>query len=181
MRRNLWKIIIIGFFCGGCSLPMLDVHKHVVLETVGGPIEIKLLPDAAPKACENFAGLVKSGYYNGVIFHRVIENFMIQGGDPTGTGTGGDSIWGGPFQDEVSDSVQFDRPYLVAMANAGPNTNKSQFFITTVGPLERLNMHYTIFGEVVDGFDAVVAIEKTRTDDNDRPLDEQKIVKAYLK
>ncbi|MCX5709010.1 MAG: peptidylprolyl isomerase, partial [Candidatus Omnitrophica bacterium] len=106
--------------------------KNVILETNAGKIEIKLFPDVAPKACENFTKLVGKGYYNGIIFHRVIKDFMIQGGDPTGTGRGGESIWGKPFEDEFKSDVTFDRPGILAMANAGPKTNGSQFFITTV-------------------------------------------------
>src|SRR5687767_7686045 len=103
----------------------------VVLETNQGNIEIELMPEVAPKACENFIGLIRNGYYNGVTFHRVIAGFMIQGGDPTGTGMGGQSIWGKPFVDECKPHLKFDEKGLVAMANAGPNTNGSQFFITT--------------------------------------------------
>src|SRR5215813_7876688 len=98
-------------------------NQTVVLETNQGNIELKLYPDIAPKACENFIGLIKKGYYNGLIFHRVIKDFMIQGGDPTGTGRGGESLWGTDFEDEVTPSVQFDKPGLLAMANRGPSTN----------------------------------------------------------
>jgi len=155
-------------------------NKVVVLETNQGSIEIKLLPEVAPKACENFTKLVEKGYYNGLIFHRVIKGFMIQGGDPTGTGAGGESVWGKSFEDEVSLSVKFDKPGLLAMANAGPGTNGSQFFITTaVTPW--LNMHHTIFGEVVSGYDVVQKIENTQTGPSDKPVTEQKIIKAYLK
>ncbi|PIU41888.1 MAG: peptidylprolyl isomerase [Candidatus Omnitrophica bacterium CG07_land_8_20_14_0_80_42_15] len=154
--------------------------KTVVLETTQGNIEIELRPDIAPKACENFSGLVQKGYYNGLIFHRVIKNFMLQTGDPTGTGMGGESIWGTPFEDEVKLDVKFDKPGLAAMANAGPNTNGSQFFITTIAT-PWLNMRHTIFGEVVSGYDVVQKIEKVRTDPTDRPAIEQKIIKAYLK
>jgi len=152
----------------------------VVLETNQGAIEIKLMPEVAPKACDNFVQLVKSGYYNGIIFHRVIRNFMIQGGDPAGTGRGGASVWGTPFEDEVSANVRFDRPGLVAMANAGPNTNGSQFFITTVAT-PWLNMRHTIFGEVVSGFEVVQKIEDSKANDQDKPLSEQKIIRAYVK
>jgi peptidylprolyl isomerase len=138
------------------------------------------MPDAAPKACENFTALVEKGYYNGLIFHRVIKDFMIQGGDPTGTGRGGESTWGKTFEDEVSSSVQFDRPGILAMANAGPNTNGSQFFITVV-PTPWLTMRHTIFGEVIEGFDVVKKIENISTDAQDRPLEPQKIIKAYVK
>lgn len=152
----------------------------VILETTQGKIELKLYPELAPKTCENFVGLVKKGYYDGIIFHRVIKNFMIQGGDPTGTGRGGESLWGGPFEDECRPDLTFDKKGLLAMANAGPNTNGSQFFITTV-PTPWLNMHHTIFGEVVDGYDVVEKIENVSKDNRDRPLKDQKIIKAYLK
>ena len=152
----------------------------VVLETNQGNIEVKLFNDVAPKTIENFVGLVNKGYYNGLIFHRVIPEFMIQGGDPTGTGTGGESIWGKEFADEFSSKVQFDKPGILAMANAGPNTNGSQFFITTVAT-PWLNMKHTIFGEVVSGMDVVTKIENTPADGNDKPNTPQKIIKAYVK
>jgi len=152
----------------------------VVLETNQGAIEIKLMPEAAPKACENFTKLVEKGYYNGLIFHRVIKEFMIQGGDPTGTGRGGASIWGKAFEDEVSPKVKFDSPGILAMANSGPNSNGSQFFITTA-ETPWLNMHHTIFGKVMAGYDAVKKMEETATDGSDRPVAEQKIIKAYIK
>src|SRR3990170_43178 len=135
----------------------------VVLETNQGAIEIKLMPEVAPKACENFTKLAEKGYYNGLVFHRVIKGFMIQGGDPTGTGAGGESIWAEPFGDEISPNVQFDRAGLLAMANAGPNTNGCQFFITTA-KTPWLNMHHTIFGEVISGYDVVEKIENVHTD-----------------
>ncbi|MDD5730268.1 MAG: peptidylprolyl isomerase [Candidatus Omnitrophica bacterium] len=158
----------------------MAADTKVVLETNQGNIEIKLFPEVAPKTVENFLGLVNKGYYNGIIFHRVIKNFMIQGGDPTGTGMGGDSIWGKPFADEVKATVTFDRKGLVAMANAGPNTNGSQFFITTV-PTPWLSMKHTIFGEVVAGYDVVQKIENCKTGAQDKPVTEQKIIKAYVK
>ncbi len=135
-----------------------------------GNIDIQLFPDKAPKTVENFVGLAKKGYYKGVIFHRVIENFMIQGGDPTGTGRGGESLWGGKFDDEINPSLKFDSPGYLAMANAGPNTNGSQFFITTV-PTPWLNGHHTIFGKVIEGMDVVDAISKVpTTPQNNKPL-----------
>ncbi len=152
----------------------------VVLETTQGVIEIRLMPDVAPRACENFTKLVEQGYYDGIIFHRVIKGFMIQGGDPTGTGRGGGSIWGKPFKDEVSSKVTFDSPGLVAMANAGPNTNGSQFFITTA-KTPWLNMKHTIFGEVISSYDVIRKIEDSPTDGASRPVSEQKIIKAYVK
>jgi peptidylprolyl isomerase len=180
MKRYL--ILLISFILiGGVDTQAIAQEKKiVVLETNQGTIEIQLMPEVAPKACENFLGLVKQGYYDGIIFHRVIKNFMIQGGDPTGTGRGGESIWGRPFQDEVSENIEFDRPGLLAMANSGPNTNGSQFFITTV-PTPWLNMRHTIFGEVILGYDVVEKIENTPTDTNNRPLSEQKIIKAYVR
>ncbi len=155
-------------------------NKNVILETTQGAIEIKLFPDLAPKTCENFTKLVEKGYYNGIIFHRVIKGFMIQGGDPTGTGMGGDSIWGQPFEDEVTPVLKFDKTGLLAMANAGPGTNGSQFFITTA-KTPWLNMRHTIFGEVVAGYDVVEKIENTPVGAQDKPVTEQKIIKAYLK
>lgn len=193
---SFFTVVFIGLFLSSCSsapvksaLPaetpapkgVPEMTKNtVVLETNQGTIEIKLMPDVAPKACENFKGLVEKGYYNGLIFHRVIKDFMIQGGDPTGTGAGGSSIWGSTFEDEFKKGVTFDRKGLLAMANAGPGTNGSQFFITTV-PTPWLDGHHTIFGEVVSGYDVVQKIENTPTGPGDRPLQEQKIVKAYLK
>lgn len=154
--------------------------KNVVLETNQGVIEIKLFPEFAPKTCENFTKLIEKGYYEGIIFHRVIKNFMIQGGDPTGTGRGGESIWAKPFEDEVSSDLQFDKIGLLAMANAGAGTNGSQFFITTA-KTPWLNMKHTIFGEVVSGYDVVQKIENAPADSGDKPIEEQKIIKAYLK
>jgi len=154
--------------------------KIIILETNQGVIGIKLMEDIAPKACENFIKLAEKGYYNGIIFHRVIKGFMIQGGDPTGTGRGGQSIWGKSFEDEVTPDVKFTDHGLLAMANAGPNTNGSQFFITTA-KTPWLNMNHTIFGKVVSGYDVVQKIEETATDASDKPKSEQKIIKAYLK
>ena len=180
MRKScflLFLLILISF------LFMQSVYGGnlvVILETNRGLIEIELMPDVAPQACKNFTTLVSSGYYDGIIFHRVIQNFMIQGGDPTGTGMGGSSIWGAPFEDEVNPNVVFDKPGIVAMANSGPNTNGSQFFITTA-PAPWLNLKYTIFGKVVSGFDTVRIIESTQTDAQDKPIIEEKIIRAYLK
>ena len=155
-------------------------NKIVVLETNQGAIEIELMPEVAPKACENFIKLIEKEYYNGIIFHRVIKGFMIQGGDPTGTGSGGESIWGRSFEDEFDENVQFDSPGILAMANAGPNTNGSQFFIATA-KTPWLNMCHTIFGKVISGYDVVEKIENTSVGPSDKPAVEQKIIKAYLK
>jgi len=154
--------------------------KIVVLQTNQGAIELKLMPEIAPKACENFIKLAEKGYYDGIIFHRVIKGFMIQAGDPGGTGMGGESIWGKSFADEVSPAAAFDKPGILAMANAGPNTNGSQFFITTA-QTPWLNMRHTIFGEVISGYDVVQKIESAATGANDKPISEQKIIRAYLK
>ncbi|MDD4202691.1 MAG: peptidylprolyl isomerase [Candidatus Omnitrophica bacterium] len=154
--------------------------KIVVFETNQGNIEFELFTDIAPKTCENFEGLIKQGYYDGIVFHRVIKDFMIQGGDPTATGAGGDSLWGEPFEDELCEDVEFDEPGILAMANAGPNTNGSQFFITTV-ETPWLNMKHTIFGKVVSGYDVVEKIENVETGMSDKPIEEQVIEKAYIK
>ena len=152
----------------------------VVLKTNQGDITLKMFPKVAPLAVENFVTHAKEGYYNGLIFHRVIKGFMIQGGDPTGTGTGGESIWHKEFVNEYAPNVTFDKPFLLAMANHGPNTNGSQFFITTV-PTAFLNGGYTIFGEVISGQDAVKKIENTKTGTADRPVNKQTILKAIVK
>lgn len=154
--------------------------NNVILETNQGAIELKLMPEVAPKACENFAALVEKGYYNGIIFHRVIKDFMIQGGDPTGTGTAGQSIWGKDFEDEINIDVKFNKPGILAMANSGRNTNGSQFFITTA-KTPWLHQKHTIFGSVTAGYDVVQKIEASEVDANDKPRAEQKIVRAYLK
>jgi len=140
----------------------------VVLETNQGIIEVKLFPDVAPKASENFEKLVAKGYYDGIIFHRVIKQFMIQGGDPLGNGTGGPKGPGYPFKDEIVPSLTFDKPGKLAMANSGPGTNGSQFFIT-VAATPWLNGHHTIFGQVTSGQDVVDAISKVARDGGDRP------------
>ncbi|MFA5304119.1 MAG: peptidylprolyl isomerase [Candidatus Omnitrophota bacterium] len=178
--KKLIIALVLGLFIGSFCKEAFAMDEIVVLETNKGNIEIKLMPSVAPKACENFTKLVEKGYYNGIIFHRVIKDFMIQGGDPTGTGMGGKSASGKPFEDEVTPGVKFDKPGLLAMANAGPNTNGSQFFITTAAT-PWLNMKHTIFGEVISGYDVVEAIENTETGAADKPVSEVKIIKAYLK
>ena len=146
-------------------------NRHAVIRTTHGTIRLELLEEDAPKTTENFVTLAERGYYNGVIFHRVIKGFMIQGGDPTGTGRGGASAGGGRFDDEINpSSALYQRGYkmgTVAMANAGPNTNGSQFFIMHVD--YPLPPNYTIFGRVTEGQEVVDAIASTATDANDRP------------
>ena len=175
------KILILTLcltFCYGGIFAM--AATTVVLETNQGNIELKLRDDLVPKTCENFTKLIQKSYYNGLIFHRVIKGFMIQGGDPTGTGMGGESIWGKPFEDEVTPVLKFDGPGILAMANAGPNTNGSQFFITCAAT-PWLNMRHTIFGEVVTGLDVMQKIENTPVGAQDKPITPQKIIRVYIK
>lgn len=149
-------------------------NRIAVIQTNKGTIRFELLEEDAPKTTENFIKLAEKGYYNGIIFHRVINGFMIQGGDPTGTGSGGQSAGGGKFADEINrTSALYQGPYAagtVAMANAGPNTNGSQFFIMHVD--YPLPPSYSKFGKVVEGQDVVNAIATSATDRNDRPSDE---------
>ena len=151
----------------------------VTLETTQGSIKFDLFPDIAPKTCENFTTHCKNGYYDDVIFHRIIEKFMIQGGDPTGTGRGGESIWGKNFEDECARDVKFDKAGILAMANAGPGTNGSQFFITTAAT-PWLHMNHTIFGEVIEGMDVVEKLEGVKKGAGDRPVEEQKIISTTI-
>lgn len=167
----------------------------VQMNTNRGPIRIKLFPEQAPKTVENFLGHAESGYYDGVIFHRVIEEFMIQGGDPQGTGMGGESIWGGTFEDEFTMDL-FNLRGALSMANAGPGTNGSQFFIVqasrvpaTADQLEQggwpaeiakayeemggtphLDQRHTVFGQVVEGMDTVDEIATVQVGAQDRPV-----------
>jgi cyclophilin family peptidyl-prolyl cis-trans isomerase len=149
--------------------------SKATMQTNQGPIEIELFDDDAPKTVENFKKLANDGFYNGVIFHRVIPDFMIQGGDPTGTGTGGP---GYQFEDEFNDH-KVERGAL-AMANAGPNTNGSQFFIVTAEATPWLDGKHTVFGKVTSGMEVVDAIEQTETDPRDKPLEEMRIESISL-
>ena len=157
-------------------------NRSAEIQTNKGTIKFELLEQDAPKATENFRLLAEKGYYNGVIFHRVIKGFMIQGGDPTGTGRGGESAWGGRFADEIKPSSEvYRRGYkagTVAMANAGPNTNGSQFFIMHVD--YPLPPNYTIFGRVTEGQDVVNSIATSATDSGDRPRSEVKMEKVVV-
>lgn len=167
-----------------CSFAMLlqAANPTALMETTKGTIVLELRADIAPKAVENFVTHAKNSYYDGLIFHRVIRNFMIQGGDPTGTGRGGESIWKKPFEDEFAPNAVFDKAGILAMANAGPNTNGSQFFITTV-PTYHLNGRHTIFGLVKEGFDVVKKIEASPTSGRsggNRPLEDIKIVSITI-
>ena len=126
-----------------------------------GDIHIKLFLEDCPKTVENFITHSKNSYYDNLIFHRVIRGFMIQTGDPNGDGTGGESIWGGEFEDEFVKHLKHDRPFTVSMANAGPNTNGSQFFVTTI-PCPWLDGKHTVFGRVFKGMDVVQEIENVK-------------------
>ena len=152
------------------------------IETNMGTIRFELLEEDAPKTTENFIKLAERGYYDGVIFHRVIKGFMIQGGDPTGTGRGGQSAWGGRFNDEIDRSSELYRGAYakgtVAMANAGPNTNGSQFFIMHAD--YPLPPSYTKFGRVIEGQDVVDAIATSPTDRSDRPQQEVKMEQVTI-
>lgn len=177
----MFKKLLIGLLFISVVAEANEANPVVVLETNVGKIELKLYPKVAPLAVENFVTHVKNGYYNGLIFHRVIKGFMIQGGDPTGTGTGGASIWKKDFKDEFSPNVVFDKPYLLAMANRGPVTNGSQFFIT-LAPTGWLNGKHTIFGEVIKGKEVAQKIENVSVSrGSNKPIFEQKIRKAYMK
>jgi cyclophilin family peptidyl-prolyl cis-trans isomerase len=145
------------------------------LHTNHGPIDIELFPEDAPKAVENFEKLARDGFYDLVIFHRVIPDFMIQGGDPTGTGTGGP---GYQFEDEPNDH-KVERGAL-AMANAGPNTNGSQFFIVTAKATPWLDGKHTVFGRVTSGMDVVDKISKLPTDARDKPREDARIERVEL-
>jgi peptidyl-prolyl cis-trans isomerase B (cyclophilin B) len=177
------------------QLNLADVKAiQATIKTNQGDIKLQLFPDQAPKTVKNFVELAKQGYYKGVIFHRVIPDFMIQGGDPTGTGAGGESIYGQAFEDEFSEEL-FNFKGALSMANAGPNTNGSQFFIVTnenvpadmVGQMKAagypdeviaryqeggtpwLDFHHTVFGQVIEGMDVAQKISQVKRDFRDRP------------
>ncbi|KAG2216091.1 hypothetical protein INT45_010239 [Circinella minor] len=152
--------------------------KTVILETSMGVIHIELYTKHAPKTCKNFYELARRGYYDGVSFHRIIENFMIQGGDPTGTGRGGSSIYGDKFEDEINRELKHTGAGILSMANSGSNTNGSQFFIT-LAPTPWLDGKHTIFGRVSDGMNVVKKMGLVATDATDRPKDSVRIMKAH--
>jgi cyclophilin family peptidyl-prolyl cis-trans isomerase len=176
MKRLLNLIIIItlvlttiNFSQKKENTKMTDSITVAVIKTNMSTIELELFSKETPKTVENFVGLANKGYYDGVIFHRVIDNFMIQGGDPTGTGRGGESFWGGKFKDEFVPSLKHSEPGILSMANAGPNTNGSQFFITLVAT-PWLDGKHTVFGKVINGMEVVKAIGKVPKNQMDRPL-----------
>lgn len=214
MKRYLAAITLALLLMTGCSqapaaeapqadLSQLEAPKAgdqvAILATSKGEVRIRLMPDAAPKAVENFVGLAEKGYYDGLTFHRVMNDFMIQGGDPSGNGTGGESLWGKPFADEFSPAAHNFRGAL-SMANSGADTNGSQFFIVQLRPsamnadmqafMEKasfpealqkaymeqggtpwLDNKHTVFGQVYEGMDVVDAIAAVETDGNSKPLE----------
>uniref|UniRef100_A0A671MPQ4 Spliceosome-associated protein CWC27 homolog n=1 Tax=Sinocyclocheilus anshuiensis TaxID=1608454 RepID=A0A671MPQ4_9TELE len=150
-------------------------NGKVLLKTSAGDIDIELWSKEAPKACRNFTQLCMEGYYDGTIFHRVVPEFIVQGGDPTGTGTGGESIYGRPFKDEFHSRLRFNRRGLVAMANAGPHDNGSQFFFT-LGRADELNNKHTIFGKVTgDTVYNILRLAEVECNRDERPLNPHKI------
>ena len=191
------------------AFPQLNISEAsgpiATLSTTLGDIKVQLFPTQAPKTVENFVGLIKQGYYDGIIFHRVINEFMIQGGDPTGTGMGGESIWGKSFADEFSDEV-FNLRGALSMANAGPNTNGSQFFIVQAhkvpermlqsltgmvpdeivqaysknGGTPWLDKHHTVFGQVIEGMDVIDDMANQKVDFADKPKTDIKTLKATV-
>ena len=173
-QRNYKTIILNNEYNKGVALDTLMNLKDneqlaAKIETNLGKIEIELYAKEVPKTVKNFVGLALEGYYNGVIFHRVIKDFMIQTGDSTGTGMGGKSIYGKDFEDEFVNSLHHNTPGILSMANAGPNTNRSQFFIT-VAPTLWLDRKHTIFGKVTNGMDIVYQISNVQTGRGDKPV-----------
>ncbi|OQR80214.1 peptidyl-prolyl cis-trans isomerase 1 isoform 1 [Tropilaelaps mercedesae] len=152
----------------------------IVLETSMGDIVVELYWRHAPNTCRNFAELARRKYYDGVRFHRIIPDFMIQGGDPTGTGRGGASIYGRTFKDEIHTELFHTGAGILSMANSGPDTNGSQFFIT-LGPTQWLDGKHAIFGRVYSGIAVVKRMGQVATDNDDRPIDNVKIIKAYVR
>ncbi|PFX30171.1 Peptidyl-prolyl cis-trans isomerase CWC27-like [Stylophora pistillata] len=162
------------------SFRIIVVSQQVLLITSSGEIEIELWSKEAPKTCRNFVQLCLEGYYDDTIFHRIIKGFCVQGGDPTGTGMGGESIYGKPFKDEFHQRLRFVRRGLVAMANAGPNDNQSQFFFT-LGATQELNGKHTIFGKVAgDTIYNMIKMEDCEVNSDDRPLFPPKIKKTEV-
>ena len=152
-------------------------NRNAIFETNKGNFKIELFEDKAPITTENFIKLANDGFYNGLIFHRVIQGFMIQGGCPEGTGRGGP---GYSIKDEFHPDLKHECEGILSMANAGPNTGGSQFFIT-VAPTPHLDNHHSVFGKVIEGMDVVMGISKAQKDRNDRPLSEIKINKVEVK
>jgi len=151
----------------------------VSVETTIGTFTVELYYEHAPKTCKNFLELSKKGYYNNVVFHRIIKDFMIQGGDPTGTGRGGESIYGKKFEDEITRDLKHTGAGIFSMANSGPGTNGSQFFIT-LSPTPWLDGKHTIFGRVYEGMEIIKRLGAMQTDRMDKPVHEVKILRATV-
>mmetsp|Transcript_8391 Transcript_8391/g.21673 ORF Transcript_8391/g.21673 Transcript_8391/m.21673 type:complete len:166 (+) Transcript_8391:13-510(+) len=150
---------------------------QVELTTTYGAFTVELYDRHAPRTAKNFYELARSAYYDGTTFHRIVRDFVIQGGDPTGTGRGGESIYGGKFADEVTRELKHTGAGILSMANSGPNTNGSQFFVT-LAPQPSLDGKHTVFGRVCDGMETVKRIGAARTDANDRPIEPIRIIRA---
>ena len=182
--KNYQTISINDEFKKGVSLDKIVTLKNneilvAKIETSLGLFEIELYNQDAPKTVKNFVGLAIQGYYDGLIFHRVIKDFMVQTGDSTGTGQGGRSIYGKEFEDEFSPKLLHNEPGVVSMANRGPASNTSQFFITTAAALHLDGMH-TIFGKVTDGMDVIYAISNVKTGEMDRPIEKVVMQKVII-
>ncbi|KAI9193340.1 uncharacterized protein BJ171DRAFT_528938 [Polychytrium aggregatum] len=156
------------------------IGSAAIIHTSFGDIHLQLFPQYAPKAVENFVGLAKKGFYSNLIFHRVIKGFMIQTGCPFGDGTGSESLWGHEFEDEFHKAAKHDRPYTLSMANSGPGTNGSQFFITTV-PTPWLDNKHTVFGRATGGMDVVQKIEGLKVDKFDKPYEDVRILSIEVR
>ncbi|KAI2719668.1 hypothetical protein CBS147318_2974 [Penicillium roqueforti] len=152
---------------------------EVAFDTSMGSFSVELYNTHAPNTCKNFATLAERGYYNNVIFHRIIPDFMVQTGDPTGTGRGGSSIYGEKFEDEIRGELKHTGAGILSMANSGPNTNGSQFFIT-LAPTPWLDGNHTIFGRVKNGMRVIQRMGLVKTGAEDKPVDELKIIRARV-
>lgn len=166
MKKFLKVLVLIPFVCAPAFAEEAAKRPVAKFETTMGDFRIELYSDLAPNTVKNFTDLAGKKFYDGVIFHRVIDNFMIQGGDPTGTGRGGP---GYVIPDEFGEGLKHDSKGILSMANAGPDTGGSQFFITLV-PTPWLDGHHAIFGHVIEGIEVVEAIGHTKTNPQDRPV-----------
>ncbi|MDP7115969.1 MAG: peptidylprolyl isomerase [Candidatus Woesearchaeota archaeon] len=179
MGRKLIIFFLVSFLIG-CSNPIdnggITVNRHAIIQTNLGTMDIELFEDKAPITTKNFIDLSEKGFYDGLIFHRVIKGFMIQGGDPKGDGTGGP---GYDIKDEFGEGLKHDGKGVLSMANAGPNTGGSQFFIT-LAATSWLDGKHAVFGKVVDGMDVVDKIGAVETS-NDKPLQDVKMEKVEIK
>ncbi|XP_057535295.1 peptidyl-prolyl cis-trans isomerase CYP18-2 isoform X1 [Amaranthus tricolor] len=153
---------------------------EVTMDTSMGPFTVELYYKHAPRTCRNFLELSRRGYYDNVKFHRIIKDFIVQGGDPTGTGRGGESIYGKHFEDEIDYKLKHTGAGILSMANAGPNTNGSQFFIT-LAPTPSLDGKHTIFGRVCKGMEIIKRLGSVQTDNTDRPIHDVRILKTTVK